>query len=812
MLSPRWRKVLRDLWSHKTRTVLVILSIAVGVFAVGVIASSQSILSHDLTTTYLTTNPPHAILSGSFDEEIVATVRQMPRILDAEGRGSHTVQLQVPHTSSEPQETLSKWVDLSLITHWDYQDIRLGQIAYISGGQEPAQRELLMEHSSLEESGMRVGDTVLVELSDGKQRQLRITGTVHNIGQPPSRVSSVLRGYITPETQEWLGNGQTVKEIHLLVEGHIREEGDVQPIAEGVKKKLEKAGISVSRIRIPPPGEHWADDNIQSLMLILGPLGFLALMLSGFLVINTISALLAQQTRQIGIMKAIGARTEQLIEMYFIAVIIFGFFSVLVAVPIGAYASYAFVNFIADQLNFYTIDFRIPPTALAIQITVGLLVPVLAALWPVLSGARLTVREAISGDGGGGGFGDSTIDRLLVGQLSNASHWPNIMKLFSRPILLSLRNTFRRKGRLFLTLSTLVLGGAIFISVQSVHSSLMATLDETFAYWNYDVEVRLTRPYNIDLLAEEALQVPGVIAAESWGQQNATRIRDDDTESADIRILAPPADSKLINPNLLSGRWLLPEDENALVLNSQILDEEADINIGDELTLDLGGRESSWQVVGITQSTMGRPTAYANYPYFSRQIGSVERASSLHLVTEQHDSASQLQFAAALTKHFNSKGLNIASTRTITTNRENINNQFGILINILTMMAILIAIVGGLGLTGTMSINVLERSREIGVMRAIGASDKSVLTIFLVEGLLIGLLSWLVGGIISFPISRFLSNVVGVAFIDAPLKYTFSTTGAFLWLALVLLLATLSSIWPSWRATRLTVRDVLAYE
>ena len=811
MFSPRWRKVLRDLWSHKTRTVLVILSIAVGVFAVGVIASSEAILSHDLSTTYLATNPAHAVLSGNFDEEIVATVRQMPGILDAEGRGSLTVQLQLPDSGSAGQEGLSKWVDLSLITIWDYEDIRLGQIAYISGGQEPDQRELLMEHSSLAENGMRVGDTILVELSDGKRRQLRITGTVHNLGQPPSRISSVLRGYITPETQEWLGKGQTMKEIHLLVEGDIGHERDIQPIAEDIKKRLEKAGISVSRIRIPPPGEHWADDNIQSLMVILGPLGFLALILSGFLVINTISALLAQQTRQIGIMKAIGARTEQLIEMYFIAVIIFGLLSLLVAVPIGAYASYAFVNFIADLLNFYAIGFRIPPLALALQIAVGLLVPLLAALWPVLSGASLTVREAISGDGGGGGqFGNNFIDRFLVGQRS--SPWPNMMQLFSRPLLLSLRNTFRRKARLLLTLSTLVLGGAIFIAVQSVHTSLMATLDETFAYWNYDVEIQFSRPYNIDLLAEEARKVPGVVAAESWGRQNATRIRDDDSESEDIRILAPPANSKLINPNLLAGRWLLAEDENALVLNSQILDEEADINVGDHITLDLDGRESTWQVVGIAQSTLGRPTAYANYDYFSRQIGAVGRARSLHLVTEQHDSAYQLQIADTLSKHFNSKGLNVASTRTMTTNRQNLDNQFGILVNILTIMAILIAIVGGLGLTGTMSINVLERSREIGVMRAIGASDSSVLTIFLVEGLLIGFLSWLVGGIISYPISRLLSDIVGIAFIDAPLKYTFSTNGAFQWLALVLLLAALSSLWPSWRATRLTVRDVLAYE
>jgi putative ABC transport system permease protein len=111
-----------------------------------------------------------------------------------------------------------------------------------------------------------------------------------------------------------------------------------------------------------------------------------------------------------------------------------------------------------------------------------------------------------------------------------------------------------------------------------------------------------------------------------------------------------------------------------------------------------------------------------------------------------------------------------------------------------------------------MSINVLERSREIGVMRAVGASDGSVLRIFLTEGLLIGGISWIFGTIAAFPISRLLSDVVGVAFMRAPLSYSFATNGAVLWLVLVIVIAGVASFWPSWRAMRLSIREVLAYE
>jgi putative ABC transport system permease protein len=111
-----------------------------------------------------------------------------------------------------------------------------------------------------------------------------------------------------------------------------------------------------------------------------------------------------------------------------------------------------------------------------------------------------------------------------------------------------------------------------------------------------------------------------------------------------------------------------------------------------------------------------------------------------------------------------------------------------------------------------MSINVLERTREIGVMRAVGASDGSVMKIFIVEGLFIGLLSWLVGAILAWPIGKLLSDAVGVAFLQAPLNYTFSIPGMLLWLAIVLVLAALASVLPAWNASRLTVREVLAYE
>lgn len=152
------------------------------------------------------------------------------------------------------------------------------------------------------------------------------------------------------------------------------------------------------------------------------------------------------------------------------------------------------------------------------------------------------------------------------------------------------------------------------------------------------------------------------------------------------------------------------------------------------------------------------------------------------------------------------------SSETLDDVRQIISNQFGVIVSFLMIMAVLLAVVGGLGLMGTMSINVLERTREIGVLRAIGASTGAILRIVIAEGVLIGVLSWLIGALLALPLSWLMSNAVGVAFLQMPLDFVFSLRGLAIWLALVVALAALASFLPAWNAARVTGRDVLAYE
>ncbi len=558
----------------------------------------------------------------------------------------------------------------------------------------------------------------------------------------------------------------------------------IKQIAKNVRNIVERNGHIVGFMWVPPPGEHPADQYLEPMLLILAMLGAAALFLSGCLVVNITNALLAKEVRQIGVMKALGARTTQLVRMYLVWGRLFGLLALAVAVPLGALGARMLSTFAASMLNFDIASYRVPRTVLALEIAVALGVPLLAALWPVLAGTRVTVREAMSSYGMGTGH---VRRNAFPRSLEHLCRVP-------RPLLVSLRNTFRRKGRLALTLTTLTLAGAIFVAVFSVRASLLGTLHSALQYWNYDAQVLLNRSYRAEQLEHLALQVPGVVAAESWDVRNVRRVRPDDTESDNIVLIALPAATEMLKPKLHAGRWLVPEDDNAVVVNTDLRKDEPDINIGDDLVVNVDGHSTTWRVVGVVQGVLAGPLIYANAPYFDGAVGDVGRARHVQVRSAHHDEATQNAVAAAVSNTFEAGGIQVRSAETTGELRQRSELQFNILVVFLLIMALLLAFVGGLGLMGTMSINVLERTREIGVMRAIGASTPAILQIVIVEGMLIGFLSWVCGTVVALPLGKLMSDAVGVSFLRAPLSYTFSLQGALLWLGAVLVLAALASL------------------
>jgi len=439
------------------------------------------------------------------------------------------------------------------------------------------------------------------------------------------------------------------------------------------------------------------------------------------------------------------------------------------------------------------------PVAMGMQLVVGLVVPMLAAMAPVISASRITPHQAISNYGLGAGFGRGWLDRVI-----------GSIRRLPRPLALSLRNTFRRKARVALTLLALILGGVMFIVVTSVGTSLNNTLEVLINDLGLDVWVVFDRPQRVGRLLEVAESVPGVLAAEVWDQREATLSLASGEES-EIFLMGLPPDSEMFDPRIVAGRGLLPGDDRAILLNNKIAADEG-IQVGDEIELTIADRESVWTVVGLILSVSNNQRdCYVPFDVLSRAVGSVDRGTLVMVLSEQGGVESEQALIRELRDTYTARGVEPSFLLSANNVREQNRSQFNIIIYLMLAMAVVATIVGSIGLAGTMSINVVERSGEIGVMRAIGAASPAVIRIFVSEGMLLGVLSWLLVVPISYPGAQAFSNIVG-ATLEIPLDFSYSIGGVLFWLVIMVVLSALASMWPAWRATKVSVREALAYE
>jgi len=810
MIRPRWSKVLRDLWGNKTRTALIVLSVGAGLFATGMILNAKILLDEGLREGYDEIHPSSGIIRTNpvFSEDFLQSVRRIEGVADVDARAHFFTRFQF-QTAEEhgagtsAGENPKPWDDLQIFSVTDYDAMRVNKIVPQAGSWPPPDHELLIERSSAVLIGARKGDWMIVETPDRQARPMRIAGVVHDLIQLPAQLDGSVYVYVSFDTLEWLGEPRGLNELNIRV-NNPENTAETQAVVNRVKDAVEAHGMAIPMDTAANPNDIPLGTVLQVILLILGGLGLLSLCLSAFLIVNTVSALVAQQVRQIGVMKAVGARAGQIVEMYLVLAALYGVAALLAAVPLGILGACALSTGLAGMFNFDLNGFRIVPQVVAIQVLIGIAVPVLAALVPVLGVLRISAASAMRNYGTGDEkFGQGWLDRsLMSGSLTG---W------LPRPVLLSLRNTFRRKGRLVLTLAALTLGGAIFISIMSVQASLKRAVTELTPY-RFDLSVIFTQPQDAARVEQIALESPNVRDARGWYQMSVRRVRPDGSEGQNLYLLVPPVQDNLVVPTMVEGRWLTPEDDHAIVITSGMLQNDPDLHIGGETVVKINGKEVRFHIVGMALGMGMVPMAYAGYDDVSRIIQSAGKATNLMVVTGRSDPAEQAKDAAALEAHLEQTGVPVRSIQLMTQEVDEIRSIIDVILALAMVMAFVLAVVGGLGLAGTLSINVLERTREIGMMRAIGAPDGAVARIFIVEGEVIGVISGLLGLLAAIPLGGFLGREIGMALLQTPLTSASPLPGAGLWLIIVIIVAALSSFWPARSASRLTVRDVLAYE
>ena len=797
-MKPRWKKLGGDILENQGRIFMMLTAIAVGIFTVAAIATAYAVLSREIDKNYLAANPPAALLDvDHLDDAAVDGVRRLDGIAWADAGGRTWGRIEV-----QPKQ----WLPLLLFVVPDFTVQRISKVE-LQQGQWPGRAgELVIERTAMALARASVGHEINVQTADGSPRGVLVTGIVHDPSLAPASQQQVVYGYVTRATLPLLGNNVALHTLSVSVKP-FEGSRTVEQVIVGAAQWLQRSGYIVGEIRIPPRHHpHWS--VMSNIVRMLLAFSVLTLILSAIVSATLTASLLSPQVRQIGIMKAIGARSGQIMALYMSLIAAIGLMAVAIGLPVGIYAGRGLASFVARNQNIDLSSLAAPAWIHLAVAAAGIGTPLLFTVIAITVAARRTVRKSL-------------FDCGVAVPAMRPGRWAS--SVFHRfPIItLAVRNSVRRKARLAFSLGLMAAAGALFITSLNILSGWKQGLLSAQAERHYDIEIQLGTPQSVAALGTMMRRVSGVRTVETFDDGAAAIRRGDglnitrtfpDGGHGSLTLDAVPADSAFVTPDLIAGHWLTSTDVSGAVINNQALSFFSNAKIGDLLDVMVQGRPTSLRLAGIIREHLAGATIYVTSEEYAQEFGHSGFIGGLRLGLDDKSEDSEIKVMAAIERTLEEGGVKVAGSTSRSQFGRALAGHLFILIFILLVMSVLMALVGIFGLGSAVSTSVLERRRDLAILRAIGASNVKVLLSVIGEGVFIGIFSVIAAAVLSVPVTVLVANLVGTAMLDPRQCIVASATAIPIWLTVVLLCATFASEYPARKALKMTIREALAYQ
>jgi putative ABC transport system permease protein len=362
----------------------------------------------------------------------------------------------------------------------------------------------------------------------------------------------------------------------------------------------------------------------------------------------------------------------------------------------------------------------------------------------------------------------------------------------------------------------------MFLVVMSLIASTNLTLDNEMNRQGYDVRIGFTGDQDIEQVLDVTAGIDGVTDAEMWYSRNATILRAgerlQDSAGLGAQLLGIPADTEMYTPIIMSGRWLQPTDDDQVIVISQETASKNNLDVGDQVVLDLGELGAAeWEIIGLYRVIYGSgfviEPIYAPLAAVAQATGQTGQATQVLITAGIENIDQETEFAELVKTTYEEEGwgIDFYTTTARLEQRVYADNQFNSIISMLLSLAMLTGVVGGIGLAGSLGISVYERTREIGVLRSIGARSQNIMRLFVMEGVLQGLISFIIATPTAFLLAQPLARLLGQTMLEVDLDFAFNYYAVGIWLLVVLVISVAASIAPSRRATEISVHEVLTY-
>ncbi len=809
-------KLRRDLRATWPRLVLMVVAIAVSLTVFGGVLFAWSAIGRETEQAYLGTEPASATIRfgpGVDAEEmaaIAAQARTRPGVIEATGRTQFTSEIEV---NGRPRD-----IPLQVFVAAPDEPMRMATFQVQQGSWPPSVGDVFIRRDSFTLLDVAVGDTVTVTTPGGKRARLRVAGTVYDPSLAPAPQQQTGQAYLSTASLAALGEPDVLDQLKIQVAGPgqatpSRDRHAIVAVAGEVGQWLQREhGLAIREIQVPKPYAHPHQGQADALLSALLVGAGAALLLATILVANMLGGLFTQQIPQIGIMKAIGARSARIGRLYLAMTLIVAGAATLLALPLGILIGRGLAPNVLGFLGIQAASVAAAWWTYLVILAAGLVLPVLMALVPLVKTSRTTVRAAIDHHGA------SANPRVAAAVLA----WIGRARRLDRGLLMALRNTIRRPARFLLSVGLLAGAGMMFVAGMSAREGTQAVAEQATERLRWDVVVQLANSTSVDALAPVVAQVPGVNRVEGWtiasagvsgpGKLPLTRTYPDQGHGG-VFVTAIPADTTMLTiPTLREGRWLKPRETGAIVLSQVTLaSTDFDVHAGGTVQLSINGTATTWRVVGIAEERGDAGGAYVTAEGLAKAMGQPQWSNTLRIAADRHDEQTRAAVARAVETRLTDAGVDVKSAASVGRQEASTGGHLEPILVILLATALPMGLIGCIGLASTMGANVLERTREFGVMHAIGARPKTVRRIVVAEGVFIALASCLLAAIPALGLTAAMDALLGNLFFYAPLPLRISFLAAAIWTALVVLGAMLATEAAATRASRLTVREALAY-
>lgn len=789
-MNTRWRKILGDFRQHRLEICLLAVVLTLGTAGVVTALNARAVLAREIAASFANANSPDiALWFDKVDAPLLDRVRARPGVGAVDTR-------RVAFTRAAA--TSGEWFMTRVAVIRNFEDQQLSLVHQHSAAW-PNADGVFIEQSGQTLLQKNVGDELQVRTPGGGVARVPIAGFVHDTAVAPSTQDRMIYAYVTPAGAALLG--QNPEPDQLLVKMKERGSlGDVNEFSEDLSAWLTKHAEQTPMRADVLANTHPHAALMSTMLSVLAVLAGIAFTSSAGLAAYMISLWMKREVQQVGIMKAIGARFSQIAWQYLALVVPVVLLSVALALPLGAEIARWVVKFYETSLNIDVANWSVPGDLLLKESLFALGIPIVAMALPIIRAARMSARRAIQDPGIVAPTGPIRATAKLITMPGN------------RRLTFALRNTFRRPWRLALTLLALSAGGALLLTAYDTYESLMRVVDVSLAQQGHDVEVQLQRPVPPAQLESVARAVPDVEIAEAFRRAGVTIVPDEGapasvSESRRLLFYGYPPATRLMKLRLQEGRWPRDDESGAIVVSRLVQSAAPGSQLDREITLKFRDRRAKVRVVGVVEE-IGAPTIYSSFSTFEAVTGLGDASQVVRVkATAGHEQA----IANALDQALLDAHLAPSAANTRNQFRTALDEHFAVVTAVMKMVALAAALIGAISLVASVSLSVLERAREIGVIRALGATPRAVLGIFLIEGSAVAIL----GALISIAASIYFAQALNgkasreLLHVGVPLYISRVGLGVLFSGAFVVLLGVLLSVR---RVLRMSVREALSYE